>query len=245
MKVGVILIGDELLSGLREDKHMPQVLALIKARGLSLAWVRTVGDEWELLVQTLRETLQTREIVFSFGGIGATPDDLTRQAAAAAAGVRLVRHPQAVALIESCFGEQAYPQRIRMGELPDGSTLIPNVVNRMPGFRLYHHHFVPGFPSMAWPMVAWVLDTHYPQYHNARPPIELRWLLHDVRESDLIPFMEELLHTFPGVRLSSLPSTTVARQIDFGLKGQESAVQQAARWWQEQMTMQQIVCDPL
>ena len=67
MKVGLILIGDELLSGLRQDKHMPQVLQFLKARGLSLAWVRMVGDDWDLLVQTLRETFATKEMVFSFG----------------------------------------------------------------------------------------------------------------------------------------------------------------------------------
>lgn len=233
MKVGLILIGDELLSGLRQDKHMPQVLQYLKARGLPLAWVRMVGDDWDLLVQTLRETFQTQDIVFSFGGIGATPDDLTRQAAATAAGVRLLRHPQAVAIIEECFGMGAYPNRIRMSELPDGSSLIPNTVNRMPGFKLHHHHFVPGFPSMSWPMVEWVLDNHYHQHFNASPNIEQRWLLREVRESELIPMMEELLATFPEVGLSSLPSTTQRHQIDFGLKGKSAAVTTAATWFNQ------------
>ena len=145
MKVGLLLIGDELLSGLRQDKHLAQVLGFLKARGLPLAWVRMVGDDWDLLVDTLKQTFATPEIVFSFGGIGATPDDLTRQAAAAATHTRIVRHPQAVALIEKRFGADAYPNRIRMGELPDGCTLIPNPINQMPGFKLYNHHFVPGF----------------------------------------------------------------------------------------------------
>ena len=79
MNVGLILIGDELLSGLRQDKHMGKVLEMLKARGLKLSWVRMVGDDWDLLIQTLHETFQTGDIVFSFGGIGATPDDLTRQ----------------------------------------------------------------------------------------------------------------------------------------------------------------------
>ncbi len=245
MKVGLLLIGDELLSGLRQDKHLAQVLTFLKARGMALAWVRMVGDDWELLVQTLRETLATGEIVFSFGGIGATPDDLTREAAACAAGVRVLRHPQAVALIEDCFGEGAYPNRIRMADLPDGSTLIPNSVNRMPGFKLHHHHFIPGFPSMAWPMVEWVLDTYYRYYQNPIPPVEWRWLLRDVRESELIPMMERLLEKFPGVRLSSLPSTTVNRQIDFGLKGLEAAVQEAAGWFEAQMQARGIACERL
>ncbi len=245
MKVGLILIGDELLSGLRQDKHMNQVITLLKARGLSLAWVRMVGDDWDLLLQTLRETFQSKEIVFSFGGIGATPDDLTRQAVAAVNGVGLWRHPQAVALIEKRFGPDAYPNRIRMGELPDGCTLIPNPINQMPGFKVQHHHFVPGFPNMAWPMIEWVLDTYYPQYFDTSPTIEQRWLLREVLESDLIPMMEELLQTFPAVRLSSLPSTTERRQIDFGLKGKAAAVQIAGTWFENRMQQTQTQCERL
>lgn len=244
MKVGLILIGDELLSGLRQDKHLPQVMSFLKARGLALAWVRMIGDDWDLLLQTLRETMQSDDIVFSFGGIGATPDDLTRQAAAAAAGVKLLRHPQAVALIEGRFGEEAYPNRIRMSELPDGASLIPNPINQIPGFKLQHHHFVPGFPNMAWPMVEWALDTYYAQYFDTAPPIEQRWTLHSVQESELIPMMEELLRTFPAVRISSLPSTVERRKIDFGIKGRAADVAPAATWFAARMLADNIHCEP-
>lgn len=244
MKVGLILIGDELLSGLRQDKHLPQIMSFLKARGLALAWVRMIGDHWDLLLQTLRETMQSDDIVFSFGGIGATPDDLTRQAAAAAAGVKLLRHPQAVALIEERFGEEAYPNRIRMSELPDGASLIPNPINQIPGFKQQHHHFVPGFPNMAWPMVEWALDTYYAQYFDTAPPIEQRWTLHSVQESELIPMMEELLRTFPAVRISSLPSTVERRKIDFGIKGRAADVAPAATWFAARMLADNIHCEP-
>lgn len=242
-KVGLILIGDELLSGLRQDKHLPQVLAFLKARGLALAWIRMVGDDWDLLLQTLRETFASQEIVFSFGGIGATPDDLTRQAAAEVAGVPLTRHPEAVALIEERFGAEAYPNRIRMSELPEGCSLIPNPINRMPGFKVADHHFVPGFPNMAWPMVEWVLDTHYAAHFDLTPPVEHRWLLREVLESELIPMMEELLKTFPTVRLSSLPSTVERRIIDFGLKGKLAPVQAAGAWFEARMQAENIPCE--
>lgn len=240
--VGLILIGDELLDGSRQDKHMSKVIDMLKARGLSLAWVRMVGDDPDLLVSTFRETLQTNDIVFSFGGIGATPDDLTRACAAEALGVPLFRHPQLVALIEAQYGERAYPQRIRMSEIPDGSTLIPNPINRIAGFKLQHHHFVPGFPTMSWPMIEWVLDTHYPHCHDSEPRIDQRWLLQNVPESDLIPMMEELLRTFPKVRLSSLPSTENRLQIDFGLKGKRAYVCEAAEWFEAFTVQQNIDC---
>lgn len=239
-QVGLILIGDELLNGSRQDKHMRTVINMLNERGLPLAWVRMIGDEYPLLVNTFRETMRTNDIVFSFGGIGATPDDKTRQCSADAAGVRLLRHPQLVALLEKQFGAEAYPQRIKMSELPDGATLIPNPINRVAGYKYLNHHFVPGFPDMAWPMVEWSLDMYYSHLFSTEPNVEQRWLLRDVRESDLIPMMEELLATFPQVGLSSLPSTTVSKQIDFGLKGKQEAVSEAAEWFEQYINNEKI-----
>ena len=244
MKVGLILIGDELLSGLRQDKHVNHVRQLLNQRGLPLSWIRIIGDDWDLLTTTLRETFNSDDIVFSFGGIGATPDDLTRQAAAAACKVNITRHPEAVALIEQRFGEEAYPNRIRMAELPEGSSLLPNPVNQIPGFRLQHHHFVPGFPDMAWPMIEWALEQYYQDEFDATPILEKRWILREVKESDLIPMMELLLQTFPAVRLSSLPSTRERNQIDFGLKGKAEALQTAGDWLEKQLDSQKILYTP-
>lgn len=241
-KVGIILIGDELLEGSRQDKHLPKVIEMLKKHGLPLAWVRMVGDDYMRLVQTFEETLQTPDIVFSFGGIGATPDDLTRTCVAEALGVSLQRHPQLQALLEQRFGQDAYPNRIRMADLPNGATLIPNPINQIAGFKLQNHHFVPGFPNMAWPMIEWVLQTYYQHLFDAEPNIDQRWLVENVPESDMIPMMEELLKTFPDVRLSSLPSTENRYQIDFGLKGKRAAVQLAAEWFEARMQADAIDC---
>lgn len=241
-KVGLILIGDELLNGSRQDRHLSAVLSMLQIRGLPLAWVRMVGDEYPLLIKTLQETMQTPEIIFSFGGIGATPDDLTRQCAAAALGRRLIRHPQLQAILERRFGEAAYPNRIRMADLPDGATLIPNPINQIAGFKVLNHHFVPGFPNMAWPMIEWVLDTHYRHLQDTEPAIDQRWMLENAPESELIPMMEELLQTFPEVRLSSLPSTENRFQIDFGLKGKRAAVAPAATWFETRMQTDAVNC---
>ena len=98
---------------------------------------------------------------------------------------------------------------------------------------------------MSWPRVEWVLDTHYAQYADPAPPVEYRWLLRDVQESDLIPMMEALLKTFPEVRLSSLPSTTERRQIDFGLKGKEAAVAAAQTWFEAYVQRTGTACERL
>jgi molybdopterin-biosynthesis enzyme MoeA-like protein len=228
--IGILVIGDELLLGKRQDKHLPRMIEILGARGLRLDWARFAGDDALALEATLRETLALGDLVFSFGGIGATPFDLTRQCAAAAAKLALVRHPGAAGLIEARFGEGAYPNRILMADLPEGARLIPNPVSQVPGFSLGHHHFLPGFPNMAWPMAEWVLDTHYRQRFRAQPEVERRVMVYDVPESTLIPTMRELLATFPAVRLSSLPSNANSGEIELGVRGDEPVVARAHRW---------------
>ncbi|MEY2685382.1 MAG: hypothetical protein RJA09_2526, partial [Pseudomonadota bacterium] len=98
-RIGLIIVGDEILSGKRQDKHMPKVLELLAARGLVLAWARYVGDDRDLITAALSDAFASSDVVFSCGGIGATPDDHTRQCAAAALGLPLVLHPQARDLI--------------------------------------------------------------------------------------------------------------------------------------------------
>jgi len=230
MRIGILVIGDELLLGKRQDKHLPRMIEILAARGLRLDWARFVGDDPPLLETTLRESFATGDVVFSFGGIGATPDDVTRQCAAAAAGVLLARHAEAAALIEARFGENAYPHRVLMADLPQGSRLIPNPVNQIPGFSLHHHHFLPGFPNMAWPMAEWVLDTQYRHLFRAQPESERTVTVYGVAESTLIPTMRELLVAFPGIKLASLPSTTNSGEIELGVRGEVADVTRAYDW---------------
>ncbi len=238
---GIILIGDELLNGSRQDKHMAKVIELLKARGLALSWVRIIGDTEDEIVGTLQQTIPTNDVVFSFGGIGATPDDLTRASAARAFGVKLERHAEAQAIIEDQFGERAYPNRILMSDFPVGASLIPNSINRVPGFKVVHHHFVPGFPNMSWPMLEWVLDTHYSHLFNEHPDVDVRWDILGVPESTLLDMMNTLLATFPEVRLSSLPNTQRRGElIDFGLKGRQVKVDEAGQWLENQLDAMNI-----
>ena len=168
--------------------------------------------------------------VFCCGGIGATPDDHTRQCAAKAAGLPLELHPGAVAEIEGRFGAEAYPNRIRMAELPRGCELIPNPYNRIPGFSVGDHHFLPGFPVMAHPMMAWVLDTRYPVAASHRY-VEQEIYVHDVPESELIDLMQKIIDAHPQTRLFSLPlhSDEGIRKIELGLKGELAYVETAMR----------------
>jgi molybdopterin-biosynthesis enzyme MoeA-like protein len=223
---GLIVIGDEILSGRRVDRHFPAVRDMLRARGLCLAWVTYVGDERGRLTELLRHTFATADVVFSTGGIGATPDDHTRQAAGAAIGVPLALHPEAAALIAERTREvnlPLTPERLRMGELPAGATLIPNPVNRIPGFSLRDHHFVPGFPAMATPMLEWVLDTRYGDLFGSGAVAEASFVVRGLAEATLTPLMEAVESGHPGVRVFSLPhldpEQRTAYQIELGVKG--------------------------
>ena len=157
--------------------------------------------------------------MFSFGGVGATPDDHTRQAAAAALGVDLIRHPEAVAEIEAQFGAAAYPNGILMAEFPAGSRIIPNPVNRVASFSIRKHHFFPGFPQMAWPMLDWVLATNYAALAST-PEEERAIVVHGAGESQLLPLMNDNVARFPQLKLFCLPSLlTEGRRLELGVRG--------------------------
>lgn len=220
MDIGLVIIGNELLTGKRQDKHFAKVIDILNARGLELSWARIVGDSISILTQTFRQTLATDAVVFSCGGIGATPDDLTRLCAADAAGVAIERHAEGEQILLKKFGQRIYPHGVRMVEFPAGARLIPNPVNEVPGFSLHHHHFVPGFPAMAWPMIEWVLDQHYADQFPTEAKIEQRVLVHNVPESFLVPLMEEIIAAHPQIEFSCLPQERKDHIInELGLRG--------------------------
>jgi molybdopterin-biosynthesis enzyme MoeA-like protein len=227
MPFGAIIIGDEIMRGKRQDKHMAQLIAILRSRGLTLAWCQYLGDDPELITATLKRTLAGPDIVFSFGGIGATPDDHTRACAAAAAGVPLALHPEAEAEIRGRFGADTTPNRLKMGEFPLGACTIPNDYNRIRGFSLGEHHFVPGFPIMAWPMVEWVLDNRYTHLFHRLAEAEAAIMVYESAESTLTPLMEAVEAKYRGLKVFSLPSVGEGgrrRHIELGVRGSPEEV---------------------
>ena len=227
---GAFIIGDELLVGKRQDKHLPFVIEALAKRGLRLSWAHYLGDEPPRITAALKQSLASQDVVFSFGGIGATPDDHTRQCAAAALNVALRIHPDAEREIRARFGGEVTPQRLQMGEFPVGSAIIPNPVNRIPGFSVRDHHFVPGFPQMAWPMVEWVLDTKYRDRFNAQAWKEQSILVFEAGESQLIPAMQAVEASYKGVKVFSLPSMGQDGSrihVELGVRGDPAQVEPA------------------
>ena len=243
MNIGLIIIGDEILSGKRADKHLPKVIELLAARGLALSWARYVGDEPAHITADLKHAFDSADVVFSCGGIGATPDDHTRQCAAAALGVPLALHPQARDLIFERMRETAQEQgvpfepdrhdnvhRLNMGVFPQGAQIIPNPFNKIAGFSVADVHFVPGFPVMAWPMIEWVLDQRYAHLHGQGTSSEKSVIVFGAMEAALTPLMERIEAEFVGVKVFSLPSVDhpeYGRHIELGVKGSPERVEPA------------------
>lgn len=236
MNIGILIIGDEILSGRRQDKHMAFVIEALAEKNLSLAWVRYAGDDQSILIENFREISQHGDLCFSFGGIGATPDDLTRQSIAAALDLPIVRHTEATKVLEAQFGDEAYPNRILMADLPQGATLIPNPINRVPGFSVGNIHCLPGFPEMAWPMLKWVMENLYPRLKGSETT-QIILKIHNAHESELVPLMNKINSDYPNVKLSSLPRflENGGREIEMALTGSEPEVSTAIDFLTQQL----------
>lgn len=231
MEIGAIIIGDEILSGKRQDKHLSALIQILNQRGLKLSWAEYIGDNPIKIRETFKKSVASGAVVFSFGGIGSTPDDRTRECAAEAMGIPLAIHPEGKAILESRFSDDMlYPHRIHMVNFPLGASLIPNPVNQIPGFYIQNHYFVPGFPSMAWPMVEWVLDTHYADCFPSEHDVEKAFRVFGVREGDLVAIMQQFVATYPLLGFSSLPSfgnESHPAHVEFGVRGKEDQVDMA------------------
>lgn len=230
---GAVIIGDEILSGKRQDKHFEKIAGLLGVRGLRLSWVEYLGDDRERLAATFKRTMAAGDVVFSCGGIGNTPDDHTRQAVALALGVDLELHPAGFEELKVRFADEAITeQRKLLVTFPQGVEIIPNPFNRIPGFRIRDHHFVPGFPQMAHPMIEWALDTFYrDEFRPLGGMVDKAFLLTGptAYESALLDLMERIVKDYPGLRLFSLPSLLgqERRHLELGVEGEPALVDQA------------------
>lgn len=237
MGVGLVIIGDEILSGKRVDQHFVKVIELLKKRGMALHWATYLGDDPKAITTLFQKTFQSQDIVFSCGGIGATPDDYTRQCVAEALGVSLVLHPEAKAKIQERMADNAQKkgivldyespdnlQRLKMGEFPEGASIIPNPINKIPGFSIKTHYFVPGFPEMAHPMIEWALETYHKDEFFKGLLEERSVIVHGAVEARMTPLMQKIETTFSNVKVFSLPHIGPEKKdnyVELGVKGHD------------------------
>lgn len=242
MAIGLIIIGDEIMSGKRSDQHFPNVVQILKERGLQLDWAKYIGDDPDRIVSILKESFASPDIVFCCGGIGSTPDDHTRRCVSLAVGKPLELHPEAKIRIVERIAETAKDpnhidydspdniRRLQMGEYPSGSKILPNPVNRIPGFSYGTHYFVPGFPQMAKAMIEWALDTYHQSLFHQTEYAEKSVVVYGAVEAKMTPLMEKIEGLFPAIRVFSLPhmgNTRLSNYVELGVKGHPEKLDEA------------------
>jgi molybdopterin-biosynthesis enzyme MoeA-like protein len=190
-KFFTLIIGTEILNRRREDAHFGFVSSVLLSRGHKLTGSFVIEDDPELIVKTIEFIAsQENSILFSFGGIGSTPDDHTRKCAAIALsnGI-LYMHKEAKKIIEQKLADKAYPHAIKMAELPKGAKLLENPLNKMPAFSLNERFFfMPGFPQMSHPMVESILQ----KLITEKKELYRYTLTAHCKESEFIELMESM-----------------------------------------------------
>ncbi|MGB8855483.1 MAG: competence/damage-inducible protein A, partial [Burkholderiales bacterium] len=144
-------------------------------------------------------------------------------------GVPVVRHAGAEAEIVARFGADSYPKRVIMADFPQGAEMIPNPFNRIAGFSIGKHYFLPGFPEMSWPMMEWVLETNYKHLFHPAPRDEKIIVIENVNESDLLDLMNHVVTNYDQLKLSSLPQFVRGggRIIELSVRGEPGQVADA------------------
>ncbi|PIT37616.1 damage-inducible protein CinA [Snodgrassella alvi] len=249
MQIGIIIIGDEILNGSRQDGHFIFFKHLFKQHGLQMAWAQYLPDDCDIITRQLKQSFEEKLPVFVTGGIGATPDDHTRQACALALNLPLQAHPQALKNIEAISIRQgdtlnspSHLQRAKMAEFPKGAALIPNPFNNIAGFSIKEHYFFPGFPKMAHPMAEWVLNTYYSKNFFQHQIMAKAALVDGVPESRIAPLMEQIEQKWPGIKTFSLPTIREdlpndeqihQYRLEFGLKAWDKDCENLPQAWHE------------
>ena len=149
----VLIIGDEILSGRTQDTNLNTLARFLGALGIDLLEARTVGDRQEQIVGALNALRARHDYVFTTGGIGPTHDDITADAVAAAFGVGIGEHPEALAILERRYGAEFNAPRRRMARIPEGGSLIANPVTDAPGFQLGNVFVMAGVPKIMTAML--------------------------------------------------------------------------------------------
>jgi len=196
-----VIIGTELLNGRRKDAHFSFLNNELLKRGWEQKASFVIKDEPPFIEDLFRLIKSDPDaVLFSFGGIGSTPDDYTRPCAANVfTNGKMELNENAAKCIIDQFGEEAYPHRIHMADLPLNAKQLKNVVNNVPGFSLEgRYFFTPGFPSMSQSMIVEALDTFFPKNKE-----KFRYFLKaDCSENDLIDIMKQIPKE---IDFSSLP----------------------------------------
>lgn len=223
----VLIIGNEILSGRTKDANLPWLAEQLNAVGVRVMEARVIPDMEAAIVRALNEVRARFDYVFTTGGIGPTHDDITAECVAKAFGVRLIQHPDALALLKANYRNPAdlNPMRLRMANVPEGATLIENPVSRAPGFRIANVFVLAGVPMIMQAMFAGLKH----QLAGGAPMLS-RTVQAELPEGQLAADLAVVQARFPAVEIGSYPSFRMGGKpsVAIVLRGVDAAQLDAA-----------------
>ena len=199
---GVLVIGNEILSGRTKDVNLPFLGERLHALGIDLLEARVIADDEAAIVEAVRAFSQRFTYVFTTGGIGPTHDDITADCVAKAFEVPLIENPEARAILEAHYEPgQLNAARLRMARTPEGATLIPNPVSAAPGFKIGNVHVMAGVPKIMQAMFDGIADGLV-----GGKPMLSRTVISNLPEGAIAEGLGEIQARHPDLQLGSYPS---------------------------------------
>lgn len=196
----ILIIGDEILSGRTADTNSHFLARALGQRGVRVRRVQVLPDDLIAIADTIHATHALFDFTLVCGGIGGTPDDVTRQAVAKGFRVPLKRHPEAEKILKDYYGAKLNADRLSMADLPEGCELIPNKVTRAPGFKIKNVYVFAGIPEILYAM----FENVKKEFQG--PAIFEEDLNLQVGEGDIAQYMVLLNQEFPALELGSYPT---------------------------------------
>lgn len=200
LTAGVILIGDELLSGRVEDQNLPYIAKALAKRGIEIAECRIVPDDEDVIVETLNTFRKNFTYVFTTGGIGPTHDDITVASVAKAFEVDVYRDEETVKAFKEYFGDRATEATYKMCDFPEGAELLENSASIAPGFRLGNVFVMAGIPRIMQVM----FDIALSKLEEGAPIQEISFTAH-TSEGKIGTQLGVIQGRFPQVKIGSYP----------------------------------------
>lgn len=210
---GLVVIGDEILSGRTRDVNIATTAQFCTDLGIELREVRIVSDDTDAIIEAVNALRARYTYVFTTGGIGPTHDDITADAVAKAFGVELPINDQARAMLEARWAETgtpATPARLRMARIPAGAELIVNAVSAAPGFRIGNVHVMAGVPKIMQAM----LESIAPTLEGGRK-VESRTVPAAVGEGAVGDPLGEIQSRYDDVKIGSYPQMGNTRVMTY------------------------------
>jgi molybdenum cofactor synthesis domain-containing protein len=199
LSAGIVVIGNEILSGKVVDTNSPFLAGELRPLGVTLRRISTIPDELPLIAREVREHHETYDLVFTSGGVGPTHDDVTIEGIAMALGRMVIVHPDIADKLKTFYGDKINAARLKMAEVPEGAELITDMSLNFPTIKVENIYILPGIPEIFRSK----FETLKPRF--SADPYCLKVVYTRVGEGTIAEYLNDTLRAFPELLLGSYP----------------------------------------